>query len=168
MEPVEDPKLGPPSLTAAQELMITRMMVVVKRFQEREGKLARFKGCRASLGCARFDYAGEPVQYMEQLEASKVIPCWPKPGEAGIRDAREFVPPEVCEWLDDPRRCLLLQAAWLESPPLSRVRADDAEWEGIVRAGVEQGMMCRVEPSQVFRGHNGKPVLNGGGGPSRK
>ena len=158
------PVLGPPSLTAAQELMVTRFHAVVRRFQERDEKLPKFKDSCAALGCAKFDYAGEPIQYMEQLEADKVIPCWPKRGEAAIRDARDFVPAEVCEWLDDPEKCLLPRAAWPESPPLSRVRADDEQWERIVKAGVERGMMCRVDPGHVFRDQNGRMVLNGAGG----
>ena len=79
---------------------------------------------------------------MEELEAEKVLPCWPKPGEAGVQDARDFVLPEVQAWLDDPSLALLPRAAWPEKPPPSRVRATDAQWELIVKAGVERGMMC--------------------------
>ena len=102
---------------------------------------------------------------MEELEASRVIPCGPKPGESAIQEARDFVPPEVQEWLDNPRLCLLPAASWPESPPKSRVRATETEWEKIVRAGVERGRMCRVDrPTEVLRDHNDVPVLNGAGG----
>ena len=156
--------VGPPSLSAAQELMLTRLYNVIKRFKDKGGKVSAFAACKEAIGTARFDYAGEPIQYMEELVADRVIPCWPKPGEAAVRDARDFVPPEVCEWLDNPRACLLPSAAWPDSPPKSRVRATDAEWERIVRAGVERGMMCRVDPSEVLRDHNDLPILNGAGG----
>ena len=74
------------------------------------------------------------------------------------------MPPEVQAWLDDPSLALLPRAAWPEKPPPSRVRATDAQWELIVKAGVERGMMCRVDENEVFRDKNGVPVLNGAGG----
>lgn len=36
-----------------------------------------------NLSRARFDYTGEMAAIMEELEADKVIACWPAPGEAG-------------------------------------------------------------------------------------
>ena len=51
----------------------------------------------------------------------------------------------------DPSLALLPRAAWPEKPPPSRVRATDAQWELIVKAGVERGMMCRVDENEVFR-----------------
>ena len=156
-------QLGPPQLSAAQELMVTRLFEAVKRFEAKGGKMAPFKACREAIGCVRFDYSGEPVQYMESLIAEKVIACWPRPGEAAVQDAVKFVPPEVREWLENPAACLLPQAAWPERPPVSRVRADDKEWEAIVRAGVERGMMEQVPADRLFRDHNGEPILNGAG-----
>lgn len=156
-------QLGPPQLSAAQELMVTRLFEAVKRFEAKGGKMAPFKACREAIGCVRFDYSGEPVQYMENLIAEKVIACWPRPEEAAVQDAVKFVPPEVREWLENPASCLLPQAAWPEKPPTSRVRANDKEWEAIVRAGVERGMMEQVPADRLFRDHNGVPILNGAG-----
>lgn len=51
-----------------------------------------------------------------------------------------------------------------DCPPISRVRASDTEWEAIVRAGVERGMMARVPVDQLLRDHHGVPILNGAGG----
>eukprot|EP00435_Cladocopium_sp_Y103_P071663 s228_g38.t1 len=155
--------LGPPELTAAQELMITRLCEMVKRFLDKEGKIPKFLDCVSAVGSVKFDYGGEPIQYMEELVISKIIPCWPKPGEAAIQDAENFVPDHVKEWLNRPELCLLPQASWPDRPPISRVRATDEEWETIVRAGVERGMMCQVSPEQLFRDQNGVPILNGAG-----
>ena len=99
---------------------------------------------------------------LSDLTTDKVLPCWP--GEAGVQDARKFVPPEVQAWLDDPSLALLPRAAWPDRPPPSQVRATDEQWEIIVRAGVERGMMCRVADAEVFKDQNGLPVLNGAGG----
>ena len=92
-------QLGPP--------MVTRLFEAVKRFEAKGGKMAPFKACREAIGCVRFDYSGESVQYIENLIAEKVIACWPRPEEAAVQDAVKFVPPEVREWLEDPASCLL-------------------------------------------------------------
>ena len=76
-------RLGPPSLTAAQKLMLTRLFTAVQRFDEKGGKVETFSKCRTEIGAVRFDYSGEPIQYMEELEAEKVLPCWPRPGKLG-------------------------------------------------------------------------------------
>ena len=101
---------------------------------------------------------------MEDLEAAKVIPCWPKPGEAGVQPAERFVRAEVKDWLLDPRKCLLPQTHWPASPPQSRVRASDREWELIVEAAYERGMMRRVYEDEILRDTQGRLVLNGAGG----
>lgn len=115
-------KLGPATLTAAQELMVTRLEESVNCFLAKGGELPAFAQAKADLATAKFDYGGEPVQYMEELLASKVIPCWPAIGEAAVQDA-------VRKWLEAPQECLLPQAAWPDHPPKSRVRASDEEWE---------------------------------------
>lgn len=86
-----------------------------------------------------------------------------KVGEAAIRDALDFVPPAA--------RCpgVAGGSAQLPSPPSclaggARVRASVSEWEKIVAAGVERGMMPRVDENEVFRDARGRPVLNGAGG----
>ena len=71
-------RTGPAVMTAAQELMVTRLLRAVDRFLERGGLVASLPIAQGELGCVRFDYGGEPVHYMEDLEAAKVIPCWPK------------------------------------------------------------------------------------------
>ena len=46
---------------------------------------------RDLLASKRFDYAGNPVEYMEDLVAKKVFPTWPQPGEAGVRCISDFL-----------------------------------------------------------------------------
>ena len=154
-------KTGPAHLTPAQELMVTRLFQAVRSFPEKGGKVPPFTTTLGEIGKVKFDYGGEPVHYMEDLEASKIIPCWPKVGEAAVQDARNFVPAHVKEWLDDPASCLLPSACWPDKPPTSRVRATDREWEAIVTAGYERGMMRMVSEDELLRDHNGRPVLNG-------
>ena len=157
------PRLGAADLTPAQELMVTRLLESAKRFVSHEGSAKAFDVGTRELSTAKFDYSGEPVQYMQELVADKIIPCWPKIGEAAIQDATDFVSPAVREWLEDPESCLLPDEQWPEVPPLSRVRATDSEWEKIVAAGYERGMMRMVRSDEVFRDARGLPVVNGAG-----
>ena len=157
------PRLGAADLTPAQELMVTRLLESAKRFVSHGGSVKAFDVGTRELSTAKFDYSGEPVQYMQELVADKIIPCWPKIGEAAIQDATDFVSPAVREWLEDPESCLLPDEQWPEVPPLSRVRATDSEWEKIVAAGYERGMMRMVRSDEVFRDARGLPVVNGAG-----
>ena len=68
--------------------MLTRLFTAVQRFDEKGGKVEAFSKCRTEIGAVRFDYSGEPIQYMEELEAEKVLPCWPRPGKAAVQNAR--------------------------------------------------------------------------------
>ena len=43
------------------------------------------------LGRIRFDYMREMVAVMEDLDADKVIACWPTVEEEGIQPAERFV-----------------------------------------------------------------------------
>ena len=158
------PRMGPPKMTAAQELMVDRLFRAVERFISKGGHVGPFEQACEALGSVKFDYSGEPINYMEDLVAEKVIPCWPQPGEAAVQDAVKFVPPVVREWLSSPSMCLLPEAAWPDSPPRSRVRASDEEWEKIVTAAVARGMMRQVPDEDVFRDARGNMVLNGAGG----
>ena len=158
------PKQPGKKLTPAQELMLTRLVDVGTRISYHGGSVRSYKEGYAELVTAKFDYSGEPVQYMQELVAEKVIPCWPKVGEAAVQDAVRFVDPQVRAWLEDPIACLLPVSQWPDVPPLSRVRATDTEWEKIVRAGYERGMMRLVRDDEVFRDTKGRPVLNGAGG----
>lgn len=97
-------RTGPGKMTAAQELMVTRLERAVRRYIDKGGLISTLGVSRAELGRVRFDYGGEPIHYMEDLVASKVIACWPKVGEAAVQDARDFVPDSVRVWLDNPSR----------------------------------------------------------------
>ena len=133
------------------------VMTVVKEAPE----VKPLSSMTTQLKQARFDYAGEPVAVMEELEAAKVIPCWPRPGEAAIQPAINFVPPAMRAMLERPESLLLPQEQWPESPPISRVRASDGEWATICQAAHERKMMVPVRKEDVFKDHQGRPVFNG-------
>lgn len=133
------------------------VMTVVKEAPE----VKPLSSMTTQLKQARFDYAGEPVAVMEELEAAKVIPCWPRPGEAAIQPAVNFVPPAMRAMLERRESLMLPQEQWPDSPPISRVRASDGEWATICQAAHERKMMVPVRKEDVFKDHQGRPVFNG-------
>ena len=50
---------------------------------------------KAALQSKKYDYSGNAVEYMQDLEADKVFPTWPRQGEAGIRCITEFLAGEA-------------------------------------------------------------------------
>ena len=132
-------KLPAKQLTPSQELMATRLCEVGMRICHHGGTVSTLSEGQKELATAKFDYSGEPVQYMQELEAAKVIPCWPKVGEAAVQDAADFVSPLVRDWLEDPGSCLLPISQWPDVPPLSRVRATDEEWRKMLPLGTSVG-----------------------------
>jgi len=111
---------------------------------------------------SRFDYAGEPLCLMEELHADKVVPCWPRPGEAAVQRAEDFIPEAMRELLRQPQLSLLLpKDQWPDKPPKAKVRATSEEWTKICMAGVERKMMTGLRRSEVFHDHKGQPVFNG-------
>ena len=148
-------------LNEAQRECLTSLRAALKTMQAEVPRVKPLGTLTTHLKQARFDYAGEPVAVMEELEAAKVIPCWPAPGEAAIQPAVNFVPPAMRSLLERPEALLLPQEQWPDSPPKSRVRASDEEWTKICRAAHERGMMVPVRERNVFRDHQGNPVFNG-------
>ena len=53
------------------------------------------------------NYSGEVASVRKQLICSKVLPAWPKSGEACILAVEDFITEELKDDLMNPRRCLL-------------------------------------------------------------
>ena len=154
-------------LSRPQESVVSNLLHEVQQTCKDVGKIQTYELEKVALGKCKFDYAGEPVAHMEELTAEKVIPCWPKVGEAAVQDVVNLVTKEVREWLEDPTLVLLPPQEWPDSPAQSRVRATDEEWEKIVTAAHERGMMLPVKEDEVFRDHSGTPALVGSPNGSR-
>ena len=150
-----------PGVNEAQKACVTSLKAAVEVVVREAPEVKPLATAVTHLKQARFDYAGEPVAVMEELEADKVIPCWPAPGEAAIQPAVNFVPPQMRALLERPEVLLLPQEQWPESPPQSRVRASDEEWAKICKAAHERKMMVPVKEKDVFKDHQGRPVFNG-------
>ena len=92
---------------------------------------------------------------------ARVLPAWPEKGQACLFPVTDFVGEELRDDLLDPTRCLLPRAQWPESTPRSKVHATDAEWYSLVKAGAKLGIFGQVTEGKLFRGLDGKPVVNG-------
>ena len=68
-----------------------------------------------------------------QLICSKVLPAWPKSGEACILAVEDFITEELKDDLMNPRRCLLPESELPMVPPKSKVHASEGEWYSLVR-----------------------------------
>ena len=115
------------------------------------------------LSSKRFDYAGKPIEYMEDLEAWRIEPAWPKKGEAGIQPIEKYLSRETREQMKDPRAQLLPDDLMPSEVPRSRVRATDDEWFKICQMAHERGMMKVVDDGLVPRDRSGHLITNGAG-----
>ena len=154
------PERGQP-LTKAQRQMVDHVLERVTDLSKVEKPCVDFEAARAQLVDARFDYCGEPIASLEELCASKVIPVWPKIGEAAVQSVEDYLPPDMKELILDPRKSLLPVWEWPQRPPQSKVRASQEEWNQIVAAGFARGLMVGVRLNEVFTDQAGQPVLNG-------
>ena len=151
----------PEELTDGQKLMLEHLLERTVDLGEEALLCPPLSEGRLLLGKARFDYAGEPIQPLEMLEADKVIAVWPKVGECAVQSVMDFIPSDLAEMLEEPRNCLKPEWEWPERPHRSRVMATQDEWDNIVSAAYGRGLMVGVE---VFRDSRGNKVLNGAGG----
>lgn len=150
-------------LTKPQKEAVEHVCKAVMHLEASGEKIGPFESLTAELHEARFDYAGEPILMMEDLEATQVIDAWPAVGQAAVQEATAFLPDHIREKLEDPRSCLLPLHEWPARAPVSKVRASDEEWHKIVVAAHQRGLMVPLDPDEVFRDASGRPVLNGAG-----
>eukprot|EP00435_Cladocopium_sp_Y103_P051950 s264_g16.t1 len=91
-------------------------------------ELPTLSASRDALQSKRYDYAGNPVEYMEDLVAERVIPTWPKVGEAGIRCITDFLDDAGKNAMSDPKKWVLPLNLQPATSKKSVVRASDSEW----------------------------------------
>lgn len=70
-------------------------------------KLGTFGEAKRLLTSKKYDYAGRPVEYMEDLEFSKVKPAWPKKGDAGVSSIMKYLSEGTKKQMEHPENLLL-------------------------------------------------------------
>ena len=92
----------PQSLGRAQLSIVSRVCNQVERFTANIGHMSTAPEAIKNLKSKSFDYAGQPVEHMLELDAVKVIAAWPEVGHAGVVDLKDCLPPDLAESLDHP------------------------------------------------------------------
>ena len=151
-------------LTPNQRRAIQAIAEVADRTLVTDAEIPTLAEAKVLLASKRYDYCGNPVEHMMDLEADKVIPTWPKEGEAAKCCITDFLTGDALEAMRSPGKFLLP----LDKMPLnskrSKVRASDDEWLKICRAAAQRGMMTTVDDQLIPRDRSGHLVVNGAGG----
>eukprot|EP00438_Fugacium_kawagutii_P016090 Skav230956 [mRNA] locus=scaffold3010:254098:259942:- [translate_table: standard] len=158
-----DDKMSPNQQKAVTQLghIITRNIIVADVIPP-PGEV------RNLLNSKRFDYAGNPVEHMLDLDSTKVVPMWPRPGKAGVRCITDFLDPPLLEAVGDPSTWWLPDDRRPMKRTRSRVRASDETWYRICQAAHERNMMKVVPDGLLHKDRNGYFVTNGAGGVVKK
>eukprot|EP00438_Fugacium_kawagutii_P012793 Skav211673 [mRNA] locus=scaffold216:126980:131499:+ [translate_table: standard] len=152
------------SLSKRQESAISGLARTVTNNIVSAEPLPSLGECDKLLSSKKFDYAGKPIEYMEDLICERVLPAWPKKGQAGIQPIEDFLSPETKAVFNRPKDLLLPTEVLPKNALRSRVRATDHEWFHLVKEAASRGMMKPVDDSEVPRDKSGHLVTNGAGG----
>eukprot|EP00438_Fugacium_kawagutii_P025579 Skav215575 [mRNA] locus=scaffold2748:77089:83434:- [translate_table: standard] len=150
-------------LTELQKEAVSKLARTVSKNIISAEPIATLGDSDALLSSKKFDYAGRPIEYMEDLQCSKILPCWPVKGQAAIQPLENFLSKETKEVFDHPERLLLAPELMPENALRSKVRATDDEWYRIVAEGHQRGMMRFVDDELVPRDRKGHLITNGAG-----
>eukprot|EP00438_Fugacium_kawagutii_P035175 Skav225826 [mRNA] locus=scaffold2516:55037:59475:- [translate_table: standard] len=151
-------------LSPAQEAAITKLAATVDANIISSEPLPSLGDCEKLLASKKFDYSGKPIEYMEDLVCERVLPAWPKQGQAAIQPIEDFLSDETKAVFNRPEGQLLPPEMMPYNALKSRVRATDREWYHLVKEAAARGMMKPVDDSKVPRDRNGHLVTNGAGG----
>eukprot|EP00438_Fugacium_kawagutii_P013115 Skav209586 [mRNA] locus=scaffold1607:39438:42899:+ [translate_table: standard] len=151
-------------ITALQKKAVTKLALVVTQNIITAFKVMSLGECEKLLTSKKYDYAGRPVEYMQDLECHRVLPAWPQIGHAAVAPIEEFLEEKTRQELANPRQLLLAKEKMPYKAKRSKVRATDHEWFKIVQAAHKRGMMMPVHDDDVPRDREGHLIVNGAGG----
>ena len=151
------------SISSNQKNAITEIARSVDANIMSGDKLGTLGEAKKLLTSKKYDYAGRPVEYMEDLIFEKVKPAWPKKGEAGVSSIMKYLSDETRKQMESPQDMLLPMDMMPEKSPRSRVRASDQEWFKLCAYAHSLGMMKVVEDDVVPRDRSGHLITNGAG-----
>ena len=144
------------SISSNQKNAITEIARSVDANIMSGDKLGTLGEAKKLLTSKKYDYAGRPVEYMEDLIFEKVKPAWPKKG------IMKYLSDETRKQMESPQDMLLPMDMMPEKSPRSRVRASDQEWFKLCAYAHSLGMMKVVE-DVVPRDRSGHLITNGAG-----
>ena len=157
-----------PQLTENQRLAIERLARTVDRNVMSADPLPPPPKVKEMLNSRRFDYMGNPVEHMLDLDADKVIAAWPAVGSAGVRCITDFLEGKTLEEVRDPTGWWFPEDLKPLRRTRSRVRATDESWFKLCKAAYERNMMKVVDDSTLHKDRNGHYITNGAGAVLKK
>ena len=155
-------------LTRNQEKAVSLLAQQMDRTMMKAETLPKMGKLSESLNSKRFDYSGNPVEHMLELDAKKVIEAWPRPGAAAKVDITTLLSSEALAAIGDPKDWWLPHDKKPSRTTRSKVRASDETWFEICRAAHERGMMRPVNDEDLCKDREGHFVVNGAGGVAKR
>ena len=152
------------SLGVAHEKMLRHVFSSVSNFLAGTFPDFDLKSCSKNLLERKRGYGGEVVSVRRELVASRVIPVWPKVGEACVCDITDFIDEDLKAQMLNLAECLLPEAEWPSQTPHSKVHASDSEWFKICQAWSKLTLFEPIAEDEIFTNQFGDKVLMGGMG----
>ena len=91
-----------PNLSANQKWSIAHIARQVSRTMEPSSRTPSAEEAQSQLASRCFDYSGQPIEFMEDLVAEKVVMAWPKPGKAAVVKLVDCLPHWLREAIESP------------------------------------------------------------------
>ena len=146
-----------------KDFLVCHLTPALQRMLEGEPIVPSMRDLEKTLAAKGQDYEGNTWVVMEQLEAEKVVACWPEAGKAAVQPLVNFLQGETKTLIETPQMTILPHDEWPEEIPRSYVRATDDEWEALVKEGFKRGLFRHCPAEEVLTGPDGKKILNGAG-----
>ena len=151
-------------LSPSQRAMVVgHIKPAVERMLVGDPSLPSKAEVREQLQKKGYGYDGSTWVVMEQIEAEKVIACWPSKEATAVQPITKFVSGQTKALLESPGSTILEPHEWPDRVPQSYVRATDEEWEKVVKAGYALGLFQHCPDREVLRSPSGERILNGAG-----
>ncbi|CAJ1433719.1 unnamed protein product, partial [Effrenium voratum] len=157
-----------PNLSANQKWSIAHIARQVSRTMEPSSRTPSAEEAQSQLASRCFDYSGQPMEFMEDLVAEKVVMAWPKPGKAAVVKLVDCLPHWLREAIESPDDFWVPWDAMPDHSRKSKVRADDHQWWLICRAAHERGLMSYVDDDEELPKDRGGHYICGGAGGVKK
>ena len=109
-----------------------------------------------TLGELSVSYTGEIVEKAARLSLRQILPGLPSPEHGGLVNILEVVPEDIAEALRHPERWA--KTEFIDPMPKPRVLCDPEEWELVVQAMFERGL---VQAAKTIPAVFGEKALNG-------
>jgi hypothetical protein len=123
-----------------RHLLKSHLQPAVERFLEGNPVLPPSSKVEEELRRKGQDYEGSTYVIMEELDADKVVDCWPTASQAAVAPLQDFLEGETLRQVVTPMASILPSEEWPKELPKSYVRATDETWAKLVEEGYKRGL----------------------------